>query len=241
MIAALPMYDWPEERPAVDALWARIRDALRDAGLDAPEDLARSDDLRGQWRHPDLLLGQTCGLPYAAELHGHVHLIGSLDARLERCPPGHSLSVIVARADDGRPPADLLAARPAVNSDDSQSGWGALALWAAALGLPIRTAPLATGAHAASALAIAEGRADIAAIDAASWRLLRRHRPGLAARLRTLDETPPTPGLPLIAARRFDPDIIARALDTALGPGALVRFSPEDYIRVPRLPFPEAI
>ena len=40
-IAALPMYDWPETRAAVDGEWARLRDALHERGIDAPERLAR--------------------------------------------------------------------------------------------------------------------------------------------------------------------------------------------------------
>ncbi|MGN6537639.1 MAG: phosphate ABC transporter substrate-binding protein, partial [Mesorhizobium sp.] len=36
-IAALPMYDWPEVRAEVDAQWARLRDALRRRGVDAPD------------------------------------------------------------------------------------------------------------------------------------------------------------------------------------------------------------
>src|SRR5690606_12017203 len=40
-IAALPMYDWPEVRPEVDAQWVRLRDHLRRQGIEAPKTLVR--------------------------------------------------------------------------------------------------------------------------------------------------------------------------------------------------------
>lgn len=92
-VAALPMYDWPERHPEVDAEWASIRDRLRSVGIDAPERVARSNadlppvpggirdrfgriiapdpatlpadslDYPTLWRHPDLLFAQSCWGP----------------------------------------------------------------------------------------------------------------------------------------------------------------------------------
>ncbi|RWD19967.1 MAG: phosphate ABC transporter substrate-binding protein, partial [Mesorhizobium sp.] len=42
-VAALPMYDWPEARGEVDAQWARLREAIRQKGIDAPEILVRGN------------------------------------------------------------------------------------------------------------------------------------------------------------------------------------------------------
>jgi len=41
LIAALPMYDWPEMRGEVDTQWTRLREAFRQKGIDAPQSLAR--------------------------------------------------------------------------------------------------------------------------------------------------------------------------------------------------------
>ncbi|RUW96295.1 phosphate ABC transporter substrate-binding protein, partial [Mesorhizobium sp. M8A.F.Ca.ET.059.01.1.1] len=41
LIAALPMYDWPEVRDEVDAQWASLRDAFRPRGIDAPQSIVR--------------------------------------------------------------------------------------------------------------------------------------------------------------------------------------------------------
>ncbi len=56
-----------------------------------------------------------------------------------------------------------------------------------------------TGAHAASALAVVDGRADIASLDAVTWNLIQRHD-AFAANLTVLAKTRPTPGLPFITS-----------------------------------------
>jgi ABC-type phosphate/phosphonate transport system substrate-binding protein len=58
-----------------------------------------------------------------------------------------------------------------------------------------------TGTHRLSALAVASGKAEIAAIDAVTWSILQRWEPGLDL-VRQLDTTAPTPGLPYITARK---------------------------------------
>ena len=93
MIAALPMYDWPEVAVEVDALWARVRDGLREKGVAAPDRLARDNgdlasdpdltgdiDLGSLWRHPSLLFSQTCWGPLrATDLADHVTVLGQSD------------------------------------------------------------------------------------------------------------------------------------------------------------------
>jgi hypothetical protein len=77
--AALPMYDWPELTAATDRLWAALRDGLRAAGVAAPDALTRDDDPMAGWTDPRLVLGQTCGLPFAGTLAGRVALVGAPD------------------------------------------------------------------------------------------------------------------------------------------------------------------
>ncbi|MFO7921719.1 MAG: PhnD/SsuA/transferrin family substrate-binding protein [Nioella sp.] len=215
MHASLPMYDRAELRPATDAFWALSRDALRARGLDAPDALTRGAaspwDL---WTSPDLLLSQTCGLPLRARLHEAVQLVCTPDFGLPGCPFGHYSSVLVTRRDLADTPLDRLLPRPAANEALSQSGWGALCAHAARHGLTPRR-PILTGGHAASARAVLEGRADLAAIDAQTWRLLQRHEPDLAA-LHEYARTAPTPALPLITAKGRDPAPILAALEAAL-------------------------
>ena len=103
------MYDWPEARAETDAVWARLRDALRAAGLAAPDRLARRNadlppvpggirdgqgnviapdpatlrpeglDLHTLWRHPSLLFAQACWGPLELGLNTHVRVIGQPD------------------------------------------------------------------------------------------------------------------------------------------------------------------
>jgi len=244
MIASLPMYDRAETAPANDRLWARIRDAMRAAGLPAPDALTRgAEDPWPQWTAPDLALSQTCGYPYRSRLHGQVALIGTPDFALAGCPPGYYRSVFVARADDRRRTlAEYDGAAFAYNDALSQSGWAAPQTHAAGLGLHLSPA-LQTGEHRLSALAVAEGRADLAALDAVTWRMMHRWDPAVAA-LREVAFTDPTPGLPYIAHRGTDAPalhaIIAEAIAAmdpadrdATGLVGLVRIPPAAYLAVP--------
>ncbi|MDJ0628711.1 MAG: PhnD/SsuA/transferrin family substrate-binding protein [Rhodobacter sp.] len=240
MIAGLPMYDRPETAGAHDAYWQAIRDALRDRNIAAPDGLSRGIDPWTLWRRNDLVLAQTCGLPYRARLHGKVTLLGTPDFGVPDCPPGYYRSVIVVRAEDPRiAVSDLSGAKLAYNDPLSQSGWAAVR----ALGLPF-SEKIRTGSHRQSARAVAAGRADLAGIDAVTWRSMGVHDPDLAGALRVLARTPPTPGLPYICAPGFDARGIAAAIDEALdglnasvrdvlGLRGLVRIPPETYLEQP--------
>lgn len=241
-LAALPMYDRPELRAETDALWARLREAIRDAGLDAPEALERGRPLRPLWAAPELVLAQTCGLPYVSALAGRVGLLGAPDHALEGCPPGYYRSALIVP--EGSPAgtlADLRGARAAINARDSQSGYAALMHAAApeARDGAFFGPAVLTGSHAASVEAVAAGRADIAAIDAVSWALARR-LDAAAARVRVLGWTEPTPALPYITGLRRQVGPLARAvsqavasLDAGLGDALLLRglvpHAPADY------------
>lgn len=249
MIAALPMYDRPELTGATDRYWALIRDGLRLRGMDAPEALQRVDaELMPQWLAPDLVLSQTCGFPYRAALHGKVRLIGTPDFGVEGCPPGYYRSMFIARADDPR--AGLAAfdgVAMAYNDGLSQSGWAAPQTHAAALGLHFPAGVL-TGSHAASLLAVAEGRADLAALDAVTFRLLAKSDPA-AALVKVVALTDPTPGLPYICAEAVDADAVFDAIAAAipalgdadraaLGLRGLCRIPAGAYLSVPTPPPP---
>lgn len=234
MIAALPMYDRPETAGALDRLWVLARDRLRAAGYRAPEALSRGGDPWAQWRSPDLVLGQTCGLPYRAHLHPHVTLVATPDHTLPGCPPGYYRSVLVCAADDpGETPA-FSGAPLAFNEALSQSGWAAPQAHFAARGLAIRPT-LETGSHRASARAVVEGRAAFAAIDAVIWEMLRRWEPWTTL-LREFDRTAPAPALPFIAACDADGAATRQALRTALAmlaPGDRATLMMHDVVMLP--------
>ncbi len=248
MIAALPMYDFDDLVEANDRLWALIRETAYAAGLDAPEGLLRGPDLWEIWQAPELLVAQTCGYLFRSRLHPDVTLIGTPDYGIEGCGPGFYCSVFVARSDDPR--ADLPAfdgSALAYNDALSQSGWAAPQNHAARLGLRF-PAGLKTGAHRATMQAIADGRADLGALDAVTWRHLQRLDP-MAQSLRVVARTAATPGLPLITAQAELAECLFGIITSAiavlpastremLGLRGLVRIPIEDYLSVPNPPPP---
>ena len=219
MIATLPMYDWPQHQPQTDRLWQLIAEAFgTKTGTQPPARLARGGDLMAQWLAPDLLISQTCGLPYVRHLRGRVVLVGGVDHGLHDTPAGYYCSRVIVHQDcTAASLADLAGARVAFNSTASQSGAAALRHMIAPLRKMSRFfgAELVTGAHAASIDAVAEGRADVAAIDAVTWAMAQRYLPQ-TANLRVLLSTPPTAGLPLITALNGPADALFWALDQAL-------------------------
>jgi ABC-type phosphate/phosphonate transport system substrate-binding protein len=244
MIASLPMYDFGPASAAQDRLWQLVVEELGQIGIDAPPMLTRGlPDLMPHWLSPDLLMSQTCGSPYRNRLHGKVALIGTPDYRVEGCPPGYYCSVLVARAGDPRTTlAEFDGAALAFNDPLSQSGWAAVQTDAAALGITLLPG-LQTGAHRASVKAVADGKADLASIDAVTWRLLRPLDAD-AQRLKVIGQTTPTPGLPLITAQDTAPEPLFDAISAAiarltaadrdtLGLHGLIRILPDAYLAVP--------
>lgn len=223
-IASLPMYDWPEVQAENDAAWSRARDRLRAQGIEAPERLTRGGAaLDALWRDPNLFLSQTCWGPMEAGLAPHVQVVAQPD--YSACEGGtgefYSSAVVMRAASGARPGAALELerlrnARFAFNSADSRSGYLALKadLEARGEGLSIFSALVETGGHRASIRAVAEGVADVAAIDCKAWALARRHEPAAQA-LAAVGWTAPRKGLPFITARATPAPVVA-ALREAL-------------------------
>ena len=255
-IAALPMYDWPEARVEVDAEWSAIRDRLRAAGIDAPERLVRRNadmspqpdgirntagqriaadpatlppdalDLATLWRHPRLLLAQTCWGPMELGLAQDVQVVGQPDYSPFEGGEGafYSSTIVMRRTGAGVPaedrpppwdgradiPVDLLAGRRlAFNGRDSMSGWLALSRDLAVLRARsgVFSAEQETGGHRRSIVAVAQGDADVAALDCRSWALARRFEPA-AQELRVVGWTARRKGLPMVTSARTSPALV---------------------------------
>jgi ABC-type phosphate/phosphonate transport system substrate-binding protein len=215
MIATLPMYLWPANRAAHDRLWGLIRDGLRARAIPAPAALDNETDHMTGWARPDLVLSQICNLPYRALFRGKVTLIGAADHALPDTAPGYYHSVFVVRADDpAQTLADTAGYPMAYNEPLSNSGWGVPQQFAAAQGLTL-TPALHTGAHRASLAAVAQGRADLAALDAQTWVCMQRWDP-LAAQVRVIGRTHATPGMTFITAAGQDPAPYFAAISAAI-------------------------
>ena len=242
-IAALPMYYRDELSVALNRLWQHIQQGLLKRGIAAPSGLTNSGDLMGVWLDPGLVLGQTCGMPYRMFLHDKVTLIGTPDYQIADCPAGYYRRIFIVRKNDPRDSLEeFSAARFAYNDQHSQSGYGAAIVHASAKGMQFDN-PVVSGAHRLSAAMVAEGTADIAALDVISWQYMQQFD-HFSDSLRGLEATEPAPGLPLIAAMGADRTAIISAVTEALdrvtesdqaliGFRRIVSIPAEAYLKVP--------
>ncbi|MEH6631685.1 MAG: PhnD/SsuA/transferrin family substrate-binding protein [Halopseudomonas aestusnigri] len=215
MIANLMMYQRKQLVGEHNRYWALIRNYLSDENIDSPEVLAQDAEEFAVWNDPDLVLSQTCGMPYRTWLHDKVSLVGTPDFGVVGCEPGYYRSAIIVRADDERTELKLFSdATFAYNQDFSQSGYAAPYWHVNPQGFWFENR-LHTEQHLISAQAVAEGRADIASLDAVSWRLMEEYE-DFTQKLRVLEWTKPTPGLPYIAAKSANVDATFTAVEKAI-------------------------
>lgn len=243
------MYDRPQLTEAHNRLWQLIRHHLGNVDIDSPDTLSQDAEEFGVWLNPELVLSQTCGMPYRLVLHEKVSLVGTPDYGVDDCPAGYYRSAVVVRKDDPR--CDLQAFTQSVlayNQPISQSGYSAIYWHAEKYDFWFHRR-VETGQHQASAKMVAQGNADIASIDAVTWRFIQRYEP-FASHLRVLEWTKPTPGLPLITALKHNPLDISKAVEHSiidlektdralLGIKGYVNITACDYLDVATPPLPE--
>lgn len=220
-LVSLGMYDAPPWSHHVDQFWTGLRRHFLAAGIsDPPLSLERERPFLDAWLNPTLLFSQTCGLPLQLHLPGKVTVVGRPVYAVADTPPGDYRSVILARPGvlNGNGPIRL-----AINSQDSHSGFSALAAFVDGQGLKPRCGPLVvTGGHALSVKALRDDRADMAAVDNVTMALYDDHQPGHRDGLEVVGTTAPMASLPFIT-RPNHPDLprIREALDRAFADSAL--------------------
>jgi ABC-type phosphate/phosphonate transport system substrate-binding protein len=248
------MYDFPPLRGATDSFWSAIAARLRAAGIaDVPAELTRDIGHVATWRDRRLLFGQACQYPLATTWHEAVQLLAVPAYTAPGCEGSRYRSAIIVQAENpARRLEHLRGRRCAVNERDSNSGSNLLRAAIAPLAIEGRFfgAVELTGAHLASVRAVAEGRADVAAIDCVSYAHIQRFNPELTSRLRILDFTPSSPGLPYVTARGCEASTVSAlraALASVLADPALAAVRAallltgidftvdEDYVEVRRL------
>lgn len=245
-LAALPLYDWPELREATDALWAALAPRLEKIGLNPAEALAHDRPAEALWDDPDLLFSQACGLPHVAGVARGTRILCAPVYEAEGCGAGRYSAALVARRGAADGPEALRGARFAANGPDSLSGW---ALLLDLMGPDGVGEVLWTGAHRDSIRAVAEGRAEAAAIDAVVWDMAQRFEPA-AAELEVVGWSAEAPAPPFVtSALRGSGDrarIRAALVDTLVDPDTaairaelrlarIVAFADTDYDPVRRL------
>lgn len=205
-----------------------IRDASGKVVAGDPATLSPNElDFPALWLHPKLLFAQTCWGPMGQGLEAHVQLVGqpSYDGIEGGQGELYSSAIVMLTGGGAEAPSDgrpviplerLRGKRFAYNSLDSMSGLLALTqdLDAMAESLGIFSERIETGGHRASIVAIAEGRADVAAIDCRSFALAQRFEPA-ARHVQVVGWTARRKGLPFITARTMPPETV-RALRKSL-------------------------
>jgi ABC-type phosphate/phosphonate transport system substrate-binding protein len=206
------MYDFPGTAAALDAVWRVMSIKLRREGVPAPPSLTRRRPLAKMWRDPALLFGQTCGYPYRRDLGDHVRVVATPIYAFEGCEgPRHRSFIVARRGDSRRDLGEFLGARAAINAFDSNTGMNLFraAIAPLARGLRFFGQVQVTGSHALSLAAVADGVADVAAIDCISLALIRREDPLATERVKILACTPSSPGLPFISGAALPQDALA--------------------------------
>ena len=212
MIVALPMYDEGRASAANDALWRIWAQVLGVRGICVPKSLDRSRGVDLIWKDPALLMAQTCILPYVGFLEGSVRIFAFPQYSVAGCGEATYSSVIVVQGNlPGEDLSEFAGATVAVNGPHSQSGYTALMMELERRGLPIPFFARAriSGSHSASIRLLAEGSADIAAIDCISFAHFQRDAGPDVARVRVIGQTPAAPAPPYITSVSREPRVDA--------------------------------
>lgn len=222
-LAFLPMYALPEMAAENEAVWASLAAALLAEGVPPaalPARLSAPPAALPEEIAPETVFSQMCGYPLRTMYDGQYRLLGTplydlpgcaLGREAEAVPEHRSFLVIRAEA-PGRVLGDLRGLRFAMNGRDSNSGMNLpRRLFAPLAGArPFFATVLISGSHLRSMEMVAEGAADVAAIDCVTHGFIALYRPTLAARLRIVGETPPAPAIPFITAAATPADLAAR-------------------------------
>ena len=199
------MYAWA---PTLAAAWRRLLEwtsARAGVSLDVM-DAADPTSLDDLWQRDDLGCVFMCGYPWALRNDPPCLLAAPVPS-----PPRYGgrpvyVSDFIVRADSPhRTLPDTFGGTIAYSTEHSHSGYNAprfhlaryvtpvrATLYRTVLGPFVRQMPIVE--------AVAEGAADVAAVDGYALDLLRRHRPELTARIRVVDTTVPAHSAPLVAS-----------------------------------------
>jgi ABC-type phosphate/phosphonate transport system substrate-binding protein len=213
-IASLPMYDLPEARPAIDALWRGIAGHMARAGIaDVPRALIHDQPIMATWGHPELFFSQACGFDLK---HGFADTLQPLATPCHgmsgRDGPSYTSLLVVSEASAASNIEDLRDCVCVINGPESHSGMSALRAMVAPLSRNGRffAEVKVSGAHVESLAAVRRGAADIAAIDGVTFALVGRYRPAALDGLRVLGETARAPSPPYVTRLDTPDDTVER-------------------------------
>jgi ABC-type phosphate/phosphonate transport system substrate-binding protein len=202
------MYDLPELQGATDAWWLGLAEAMQSVGVESVSTkLSRSEDDAAFWRRKDLLFSQTCGYPLMTAFRDDLQLLGTPHYDVPGCTEmSYGSWIIVPEDHPAQSPAGVRGGVCAVNGFNSQSGMNTLrhAIAPLANGEAFFREVVVSGRHRLSVQMVANGQADVAAIDCVTWALIEKVAPQELAGVRIMGETAKVPGLPYVTAADRD-------------------------------------
>ena len=213
-IASLPMYDLPEARPAIDALWRGIAGHMARAGVaDVPERLLHDRPIKATWADPDLFFSQVCGYDVKHGFADTLRLLVTPCHDAFGCDgPTYSSLLVVPEASTARDIEDLRGCVCVINGRESHSGMSALRATVAPLSRNggFFAEVKVSGAHVESLAAVRRGDADIAAIDCVTFALFGRYRPTALDGVRVLGHTAQASSPPYVTRIDTPDDTVER-------------------------------
>jgi ABC-type phosphate/phosphonate transport system substrate-binding protein len=202
---AFPMYVLPQMQADMRNLWVLLRTRLQLAGYGhLAEEPGFDDPLHGGDVPASIGLIQYCGFPYVSQWREHLRPLACLHYDAPHCEGKMHRSVIIVSADNtAKSLEQLRGSRAAINGYDSNTGMNLLrhAIAPLAGGEAFFSDVTVTGAHVESLRAVAEGRADVAAIDCVTFAYIGDYYPEWVAKVRVLATTADSPALPLFTRR----------------------------------------
>jgi ABC-type phosphate/phosphonate transport system substrate-binding protein len=203
-IASLPMYNLPEMREENAAFWSALRGILAEEGIEElPQALAFERPPVPDRIGEEVLFSQVCGYPLENRFRGQAVRLGTPCYEATGCDgPTHCGLFVVRMGAPARDLGDLEGARFLLNSRHSNSGMNLprRALAELAHGKPFFAEVTETGSQPGNLDRIARGEDAVTAVDCMTYAFWRRHRPELAARVRVLATTPPSPAIPFVTS-----------------------------------------
>jgi ABC-type phosphate/phosphonate transport system substrate-binding protein len=187
------MYPFDLVAWAWDEIWA----AVHQRAPWTPGVLTRSGDIHARWYDSDCIVTQVCGGPFAAVHRNDMHLVASFALDLPEADGGHYRSVLLSPV---RASLDELTSpdtHAVANSADSLSGWLSLIAATVGQGNDWPGTVTYTSAHVDSVRALANGEADLAAIDSWSLAFIADGEPELIAGLHRVGLGPRVPTPPI--------------------------------------------
>ena len=170
---------------------------------------------------PNLLLGHTCGYPYVTRWNKSHQLICVPEFDIPGCEGTLYSSWFVCGSADKRDTIEAFRDGVAViNGPNSNSGMNVFRYQVSpfAKNGSFFNDVIVSGSHINSMRAVAEGRAEIAAIDAVSYHYIVQAEPTLARQTRIMGQSVKTTGLPFIAHadEPIPSDVLTHALNRCL-------------------------